>query len=279
MAALTQPRVTPNEALFVELGLAMASQPDLPALRHAGLADLHQEEDNLASYVSRDAVHVHMASSGHHVDELDIMHVAIRQRLIHLLVLCDACLEVCQPGGLVDALVIWTEAHLEQVVLLEHVLVVADGLDEEVLVAAVAVLDHNLAPLFCRVCRVEDNNLAVCRPQERVHVCQRSVDCLAAHPDAVLVAVVEEICALHLALCLLGAPVAAHVDVLCVVAQPVEVAAEFVAQECLSAAWQANHDDDLLGALDAVDGLWNARTAEVQLSRRAATFILAGVGL
>eukprot|EP00955_Chlamydomonas_euryale_P086433 364213-Chlamydomonas_euryale.AAC.9 len=47
---------------------------------------------------------------------------------------------------------------------------------------------HNLAPLFCRVCRVEDNNLAVCRPQERVHVCQRSVDCLAAHPDAVLVA-------------------------------------------------------------------------------------------
>eukprot|EP00955_Chlamydomonas_euryale_P086435 364213-Chlamydomonas_euryale.AAC.11 len=47
----------------------------------------------------------------------------------------------------------------------------------------------------------------------------------------------------------------------------------------LSAAWQANHDDDLLGALDAVDGLWNARTAEVQLSRRAATFILAGVGL
>jgi hypothetical protein len=62
-----QPRVPADEALEVVLALAVPRQPDLARLRlgHACLADLHEEEDDLARDVAGDAVHVHVAAPRH----------------------------------------------------------------------------------------------------------------------------------------------------------------------------------------------------------------------
>ena len=60
LAPRGQGRVPSELPPQVVLGLAVARQPDLAHAGHAGLADLHQEEDDLARDVARDAVDVHV---------------------------------------------------------------------------------------------------------------------------------------------------------------------------------------------------------------------------
>lgn len=74
---------------------------------------------------------------------------------------------------------------------------------------------------------------------------QGAVPCL----DALLVVVVKEICCLNLLLVLLLSPELPHVDVLRVVPEPVEIALELVAEECLASARKANHNEDMLDDL------------------------------
>lgn len=54
---------------------------------------LHEEEHDLAGDVARNAVDVHVARAGHHVDELDVVQGAVGDRFIHRLVVFDARLE------------------------------------------------------------------------------------------------------------------------------------------------------------------------------------------
>lgn len=70
--------------LLVVLGLPVPRQPDLPRPAQPGLAHLHQKEDDLARYVSRDAVDVHVAPPRHHVDQLDVVEGAVLNRLVDL---------------------------------------------------------------------------------------------------------------------------------------------------------------------------------------------------
>jgi hypothetical protein len=58
----------------------VARQPDLAHAGHAGLADLHQEEDDLARDVARDAVDVHVTYEFFFFLKVEIVVVEILKR-------------------------------------------------------------------------------------------------------------------------------------------------------------------------------------------------------
>eukprot|EP00201_Polytomella_parva_P000523 CAMPEP_0175073100 /NCGR_PEP_ID=MMETSP0052_2-20121109/20336_1 /TAXON_ID=51329 ORGANISM="Polytomella parva, Strain SAG 63-3" /NCGR_SAMPLE_ID=MMETSP0052_2 /ASSEMBLY_ACC=CAM_ASM_000194 /LENGTH=146 /DNA_ID=CAMNT_0016340795 /DNA_START=96 /DNA_END=536 /DNA_ORIENTATION=+ len=139
----------------------MSRQPDLTGLGYSRLADLHQEKDNLPGKVPGNPIHVHVPAPGDHVDQLDVVEIAVVDRLVHLLVLLDPGFEV--GHGLIEiyALVIGTVLHFVAVVLLQDHWIVADALDEHVLVLAVEALPKLTTAFFSGISGVEYGYLTV----------------------------------------------------------------------------------------------------------------------
>mmetsp|Transcript_6010 Transcript_6010/g.10450 ORF Transcript_6010/g.10450 Transcript_6010/m.10450 type:complete len:204 (-) Transcript_6010:344-955(-) len=193
-----------------------------------------------------------MASSSHHVNELDVVASAVLQGLVHLLVFLNACLEVTQGLFLTHAFIVWAVLHLVTVVLLQHFLIIANTFNEQVLVGAMELVHQIIPALVCGVGGIENGHLPRVGGQVRFEVRQRRFQRTLPRFQTVLVGLVKERGVLHHIGILLQAPVGAHVEEARVMAQPVEVAHHLVAQECLSASREADHDDDELIALHSL---------------------------
>mmetsp|Transcript_18685 Transcript_18685/g.48867 ORF Transcript_18685/g.48867 Transcript_18685/m.48867 type:complete len:295 (+) Transcript_18685:669-1553(+) len=236
VALIADAGVASQEPEYIVLRLAVPAEPNLPRARHARLADLHQEEHNLPGNVAADAVYVQVAPARYHVDELDVVDIAVSDGFIDLLVAQDALLEVHHGLLHIHALVVGAEHHLVAVVGLEHRGVVADALQEQVLVRAVELLNQETPPFLCAVGGIKDGHLRVLGAQPRQHVIQRRQECLLPLLLSVLVVLVKERGILGLVACVHAAAVEAHIEVAGAVPKPVEVGAELVAEKRLASA-------------------------------------------